>query len=382
VHTPPEGTVMKTQDIAEQLSLGVGRSVIIIDNDDGIAGVSFRSEDLSPLQRDTHASATAVVQDWLRAPRSQRASGAVLLSDVGPAWVTYPLSDEGERAGWALVRWLPEENDRIELGLLDVAAGLMGAGRNGRARRRTVMRDLLDPDPAVRRESLRRARSQRWLDRRGAWEVRAVMFDESLNLLRRLRAGQELCRTLPGAAELLREREDAVFVLTNSPECGGDLDKTIRSWAARRGIPLRAVGSASVRTEDEDLARAAHAAHTAAELSVSVPELIDATSGDGLGGWLLLNAVPGQRALLALASPAAELLCALGASQRETVEVYLDEAGQVRAACERLHIHRTTLYYRLDNLPEVVKVALAHGMQRSTLHLALKLDRLWSAAGV
>jgi sugar diacid utilization regulator len=53
----------------------------------------------------------------------------------------------------------------------------------------------------------------------------------------------------------------------------------------------------------------------------------------------------------------------------------------VKAACEVLFIHRTTLYYRLEKMPEVVREALADGMKKSTLHLALKLIRLWEASG-
>ena len=45
-------------------------------------------------------------------------------------------------------------------------------------------------------------------------------------------------------------------------------------------------------------------------------------------------------------------------------------------ACKQLHIHRTTLYYRLENMPASVRDALEDGLKRSTLHLSLKLLRL------
>jgi hypothetical protein len=65
--------------------------------------------------------------------------------------------------------------------------------------------------------------------------------------------------------------------------------------------------------------------------------------------------------------------------QRQTIEAYLDEAGRAPDTCARLHIHRTTLYYRLEHMPSAVREALADGLQRSTLHLALKTARLWEA---
>jgi DNA-binding PucR family transcriptional regulator len=63
------------------------------------------------------------------------------------------------------------------------------------------------------------------------------------------------------------------------------------------------------------------------------------------------------------------------------VETYLDVSGNVVAACELLFVHRTTLYYRLEKMPPVVREALADGMKRSTLHLSLKLIRMWEATG-
>jgi DNA-binding PucR family transcriptional regulator len=79
-------------------------------------------------------------------------------------------------------------------------------------------------------------------------------------------------------------------------------------------------------------------------------------------------------------SPAADVLLEPANSiYRQTVEVYLDVAGRIADACARLHIHRTTLYYRLDKAPEAVRDALHDGSARSSLHLALKLERLWHA---
>ncbi|MFS0732969.1 helix-turn-helix domain-containing protein [Microbacterium sp. 1P10UB] len=378
---------MESQRVVEHLAHELRRSVVIADMDNQIRGVSYRAEDHQILSRDDVDGATAVVQDWLRAPGTQRRrAGETLQADSGPAWVTIPLLVDGDVTGWAVIAWRPAELRSEQLALVDIAATLFATVGSlqptGREGRRVVFRNLLDSDPATRRASLRRASTQRWLDRRDATDMHALIFDDEVDVLERLRITQVLSRTLPGRAEVLRERDDAVFVLSGRAPVGTDIGAQIRAWAAKGSVPLRAVGSAAVRPDDEDLARAAHAAVTVAELSLSMPELANVTTGDSLGGWALLHAVKGHRGLLSVASPAAELLCTLGDTQRETVEVYLDEAGQARAACERLHIHRTTLYYRLDNLPEVVKAALADGMQRSTLHLALKLDRLWAAAGV
>jgi DNA-binding PucR family transcriptional regulator len=62
-----------------------------------------------------------------------------------------------------------------------------------------------------------------------------------------------------------------------------------------------------------------------------------------------------------------------------TVETYLDCAGDARRAAEALHIHRTTLYYRLERAEQVTGLSLRDGGDRLTLHLGVKLARLAGA---
>jgi sugar diacid utilization regulator len=65
-----------------------------------------------------------------------------------------------------------------------------------------------------------------------------------------------------------------------------------------------------------------------------------------------------------------------GTELLRTVEVYLDEAGDVRRTIARLSIHRTSLYYRLRRFSEVTGLDLNDGGQRLSIHLGLKLARL------
>jgi len=61
---------------------------------------------------------------------------------------------------------------------------------------------------------------------------------------------------------------------------------------------------------------------------------------------------------------------------RETLRCYLDCAGQAQQAAEQLHIHRTTLYWRLARAAELVPLDLHQGGDRLKLHLALTLADL------
>jgi DNA-binding PucR family transcriptional regulator len=56
-----------------------------------------------------------------------------------------------------------------------------------------------------------------------------------------------------------------------------------------------------------------------------------------------------------------------------TARVVLDHGGDVTAAAAVLHLHRTTLYYRLDRIEELTGVDLRDGRARTDLQLALWL---------
>jgi hypothetical protein len=74
---------------------------------------------------------------------------------------------------------------------------------------------------------------------------------------------------------------------------------------------------------------------------------------------------PGLRALLDSDGP---LL--------ETLECYLDCAGDAQRTSAALSIHRTSLYYRLSRIEELTGADLRLGDERLALHLGLKMARL------
>lgn len=77
--------------------------------------------------------------------------------------------------------------------------------------------------------------------------------------------------------------------------------------------------------------------------------------------------------------PAATLLLLesdISADVVATLETYLDAGGDARATARRLHIHRSTLYYRLDKVTTLLGVDLSDGRVRRDLHLGLRLATL------
>ena len=108
---------------------------------------------------------------------------------------------------------------------------------------------------------------------------------------------------------------------------------------------------------------------------------LDPVSWDALGAWRLVVEASDDLAVAAL-HPAAEALAALPrADLMTTARTVLDLGGDVAAAAGRLHLHRTTLYYRLDRIADLTGVDLRLGRSRTDLQLALWLVAYRAARG-
>ncbi|MER6102664.1 helix-turn-helix domain-containing protein [Streptomyces sp. NPDC001832] len=59
----------------------------------------------------------------------------------------------------------------------------------------------------------------------------------------------------------------------------------------------------------------------------------------------------------------------------QTLETYLDLAGNALATSQRLKLHRTSLYYRIQRFEQLTGANLKDGNERLCLHLGLKLAR-------
>jgi hypothetical protein len=115
----------------------------------------------------------------------------------------------------------------------------------------------------------------------------------------------------------------------------------------------------------------AHLARRAAETVLGTP----VAAWADLGPYALLLRIPEEdlnedslpeevRRLLAV-DPGRDLT--------ETLRRYLDHACNGPAASEALHIHRTTLYYRLGRITELTGLDLSDGRTRLSLHLGLSM---------
>ncbi|MET8182493.1 helix-turn-helix domain-containing protein [Streptomyces sp. NPDC005336] len=114
--------------------------------------------------------------------------------------------------------------------------------------------------------------------------------------------------------------------------------------------------------------------------AVTAGARLDPVSWDGLGAWRLIVEAPDSLTVAQL-HPGAEILTRRPhADLMTTARAVLDHGGGIAAAAAELHVHRTTLYYRLDRITELTGVDLRAGFTRTNLQLALWLAAYRRAA--
>lgn len=120
-----------------------------------------------------------------------------------------------------------------------------------------------------------------------------------------------------------------------------------------------------------DTAEQAQLASSAARRLVPSPVVF----WDQLGAYASLLRIPASgRTAHALPSEVRRLLEVDSDGQlTTTVRAYLDHGGSSPDAAQALHIHRTTLYYRLGRVQELAGLDLADGRTRLALHVGLEL---------
>jgi hypothetical protein len=275
------------------------------------------------------------------------------------ARVCVPIVRSGQPVGFL---WLledpPVREDELALAVtaaVDAAAAL-----------------LPDDDARLRRE---RELLERLLG--GDAEAAAALEDDSYIPLRPL----VVCVAGPAgepwadALDRLRARTPVRHVLTG--ELSGRAVCLLGAHSALRGELLGALGG-HVGEGDEvaslrEAPRSYRQALTALRVAAGAPTRV-ARWGE-LGADRLLAALPAG-ALDDLPDGLRTMLSGGHEQLVETLEIYLDHAGDAKATAAALSVHRTSLYYRLHRIEELAGVDLSSGEDRLMCHMALRLARL------
>jgi PucR C-terminal helix-turn-helix domain len=210
------------------------------------------------------------------------------------------------------------------------------------------------------------------------------------------RAAEVLARAEVSRRDVARRRDQLITLLLDGPDLEAareltrlerlasdaqvQVDATPRrgGWALPDGLRAHVAGNQPhVATSGAplpliDLAEAVRRTQVT-QTVVRAGAHLDPESWDTLGAWRLVVEAPDDLEVAAV-HPAAETLAALPRPDlMSTARTVLDLGGDVAAAAELLHLHRTTLYYRLDRIAELTGVDLRNGRSRTDLQLALWL---------
>lgn len=375
---------MRLQEIVDELARTLGRSVVVNDLDYTPVAASEQEDDVDEmrrralLKRTTPPEARAYLES-LHIRQIRQPTNVPMVPFGGQERLAVPIrsGDQTIALMWLITGDKPPLRG-AEYAAIDAACELIRLVLEEEAEResgdmRGVIDALLSPEDGAARRAFRDAVDRRLFEPGPGTTVLAVRIDGSVSEMDRLTLGRRLgtSRT-PRVLSVGMHRGPLVLIARTD-----DVDQ-VAGLVARElgagGIPPAPVGTAALDTTESDLVGAADRAVVAARIVSRVPALGGAADIADLGVWALIDSVGADPEAVRVYSPAAYALCTSDdPTQRDTVETYLDVGGNVRVACEKLHIHRTTLYYRLDNLPDLVKQALDDGPRRSTLHMCMKL---------
>jgi hypothetical protein len=185
-------------------------------------------------------------------------------------------------------------------------------------------------------------------------------------------AGKLRLRTAPGAALLASPGEGELVAITTA----GALAELRRAVRSLPGPPL-AVGTCGGAAALADVHASLGNAQYAAYVAARVPQFGRAADWASLGVYAAFQHLSCDRSAPERICPGiGALLHERAGTYRQTIRCYLECAAQAQQAAAQLHIHRTTLYWRLARAAELMPLDLRRGEDRLKLHLALTLADL------
>lgn len=381
------------QDIAEQLARDLGRSVIIDD-------AALRPLAISPQTGRLDRSRVEAVLQRRTSARLRRR-----MTEHGVFSAREPVSIPGDPQQAILPRLcLPLLADDQLLGFLwlidepaltaeqtrqayaaAAQAGRLLAQREIRAADQlAALSDLADgllhAQEQVRQEAATMLAGQAALTGRPPYALAVIRpaadrpetaRDEGRGNLRRA-AGNLRLRAAAGTLVLASPGEGELVAITTN-DALAEVRRVVRALPR----PLLAVGTCGGTATLADVHASLDDARYAACVAARVPRFGRAADWAALGVYAAFQHLYRDPSAPERICPGiSALLDERAATYWQTVRCYLECAAQAQRAAAQLHIHRTTLYWRLARVAELVPLDLRRGEDRLKLHLALTLADL------
>ncbi|ALL79794.1 CdaR family transcriptional regulator (plasmid) [Pseudonocardia sp. EC080610-09] len=257
-----------------------------------------------------------------------------------------------------------------------------------RARHEAILRELVSSDRAARVQAAEDLRAENLFPDRhtsflvlgvqveGGDDASAVALESAVE--EGVRAGDDVALTVANRSRAwilyaARRGDVPVSALSN---------RVLARFRSLAGDGARVVLGVGSTVEDLGSVVESHRhAFLAARAALLVPSVGTVARWGELGPYEVLLRLPVDDLLLASQVPA------LAALERhdphgvlmETLEAYVDHAGDVRRTAELLCVHRATLYHRLKRIETHTGYRLGRGDDWLTLHLGVKLRALAAA---
>ncbi|MFG1708866.1 PucR family transcriptional regulator [Nonomuraea sp. M3C6] len=173
---------------------------------------------------------------------------------------------------------------------------------------------------------------------------------------------------------LVHDRRGAATSRAVAEHLNDVLQTTIRGVSSVAGA---VVGVGRPRPELSEVRMSYDEAALAARVAVQVPAVGPVANWSQLGVYRVLSQLSSEVSTAGV-HPGLEKLIEDPTNRPllETLETYLDLAGNAHATAVQMNLHRTSVYYRLQRVEQLTGTDLRNGNERLSLHLALKLARL------
>jgi len=260
-------------------------------------------------------------------------------------------------------------------------------GQLSRGRTRELMRDLLSDEANVRVDAAEKLIDEELVVTGHVVVIVARPEGTPLSEGDRLALASCLERTrrsLPPRSAIQLERPDHAILLVVVSELRGEIEavaqKLQRDISAELDRPSEhcPVGVGQESATLSDARRSYLEAKRAAKVAGIVRVLGPTVRYASLGVYGLLAELPTDRLRESLHPGLKRLLQAEddGESLVRTLDVFLENAGNVQATATEMCVHRATVYYRLKRIEQLAEVDLSKGDDRLSLHFSLKVARL------
>ncbi|MFV0375165.1 PucR family transcriptional regulator [Microbacterium sp.] len=373
----------------QSLAETIGHPVIVFD--EGFAVASFSVHD-GPVDAArlamilTHRGSERAIER-IRAHGVERSRGAVMFSEHEGmrTRVVAPLRDHGEITGY--VSYVPDTTDdparrdapAIVSARDDVGALLALRAREARDNERDPARllsRLFDGDPADRATAAEQLTGSGLIVEAREYTVVVMASAEATARVPAVVRRHPLVPTAHRAVRALAAIIAGEWVVVVPGRATRESVRALRAEAGR-AVLHGGIGGSVGDLIDVDMSR--KQARTAARATRRDPTRYGPIAAwDDLGFDRLLLMFPLEKLTLSDLPEALQRLLASapGPDLPLTLEVYLDNGGDGTRTAELLHVHRSTLYYRLDRLRDLLGVDLSDGRVRRELHTSLRLAQL------